>query len=160
MRSSYPSQSWSFLKNQIIRCKFALQRVADTRMRVSRIKMIAMKKLIICTRRDETIPQVAEEGLIVVTEKEIGKCRGCLACRRVKKCITYLDDAQKCIPVITEATHIDIYLQPEGSIQRLMDRILYALDGTGKTFSFHINDNKEEEYLRHMLLWCKYTEVQ
>jgi hypothetical protein len=41
-----------------------------------------------------------------------------------------------------------------------MDRVLYALDGTGKTFTFHIEDNKEEEYLRRMLLWCKYTEVQ
>ena len=103
-----------------------------------------MKKLIICTRRDETVPQIEGTELIAVSEKEIGKCRGCLACRRVKKCIT----------------HLDIYLQPEGNIQRLMDRVLYALDGTDKTFTFHIEDNKEEEYLRRMLLWCKYTEVQ
>jgi len=119
-----------------------------------------MKKLIICTRRDETVPQIEGTELIAVNEKEIGKCRGCLACRRVKKCITHLDDAQKCIPIITEASHLDIYLQPEGNIQRLMDRVLYALDGTGKTFTFHIGDEKEVEYLRRMLLWCKYTEVQ
>lgn len=119
-----------------------------------------MEKLIICTRRDDSVAQPEGFGLIVVNEKEIGKCRGCLACRRVKRCITYLDDAQKCIPVITESAHLDIYLQPEGNIRRLMDRVLYALDGTGKTFTFHIEDNKEEEYLRRMLLWCKYTEVQ
>lgn len=119
-----------------------------------------MDKLIICTRRDASVPQQEGVEVIAVSEKEIGKCRGCLACRRVKKCITYLDDAQKCIPIITEASHLDIYLQPEGNIQRLMDRVLYALDGTGKTFTFHTEDEKEVEYLRRMLLWCKYTEVQ
>ena len=119
-----------------------------------------MKRLVICTRRNDSIPQNEDTELIAVSEKEIGKCRGCLACRRVNKCITYLDDAQKCIPLVTEAEHLDIYLQPKGNIQRLMDRVLYALDGTGKTFTFHIEDNKEEEYLRRMLLWCKYTEVQ
>ena len=119
-----------------------------------------MDKLIICPRRDDSIPQVSEEELIVVSEKEIGKCRGCLACRRVKKCITYEDDAQRCIPIVTAASHLDIYLQPEGNIQRLLDRVLYALDGTGKTFTLHIEDAKEVEYLRRLLLWCKYTEVQ
>ena len=119
-----------------------------------------MDKLIICTRRDDSIPQVSEEELIVVSEKEIGKCRGCLACRRVKKCITYEDDTQRCIPIVTAASHLDIYLQPEGNIQRLLDRVLYALDGTGKTFTLHIEDAKEVEYLRRLLLWCKYTEVQ
>ena len=119
-----------------------------------------MKKLIICTRRDESIPQTSEEELIVVSEKEIGKCRGCLACRRVKKCITYEDDAQRWIPIVTAADHLDIYLQLDGSIQRLLDRVLYALDGTGKTFTLHVEDDKEVEYLRRLLLWCKYRQVQ
>ena len=119
-----------------------------------------MNKLIICTRRDDSIPQLSAEGLIVVSEKELGKCRGCLACRRVKNCVTYQDDAQRCIPIITAADHLDIYLQPESNIKRLLDRVLYALDGTGKTFTLHVEDGKEADYLRRLLLWCKYVEVQ
>lgn len=83
-----------------------------------------------------------------------------MACRRLNKCINYLDDAQNCIPTITEAEHIDFYLQPNGNIQRLMDRVLYTLDGNGKTFTFHITDNKEAEYLHRLLTWAKYQEIK
>ena len=41
-----------------------------------------------------------------------------------------------------------------------MDRVLYALDGVGKTFALHIADAGEADYLRRLLLWAKYTEVQ
>ena len=119
-----------------------------------------MKKLIICTRRSDFVPQEAGVEIIAVEEKQIGKCRGCMACRRVNKCINYDDDAQLSMPAITSADHLDIYLQSEGIIQRLMDRVLYVLNGTGKTFTFHIEDAKEAEYLRRLLLWAKYTEVQ
>lgn len=118
-----------------------------------------MKKIIICTRQADNIIATDGQDIIAVSEKEIGKCRGCMACRRLKKCINYLDDAQVSIPSINEADHLDIYLQPDGNIQRLMDRVLYALDGTNKTFKFYIEDNKETEYLRRLLTWAKYTEV-
>ena len=119
-----------------------------------------MKKLIICTRRSDFVPQEAGVEIIAVEEKQIGKCRGCMACRRVNRCINYDDDAQLSMPAITSADHLDIYLQPDGNIQRLLDRVLYALDGTGKTFTLHVEDSKEVEYLRRLLLWCKYREVQ
>lgn len=116
-----------------------------------------MKTLAICTHRSDKIP--VDPELIVVSEQEIGKCRGCMRCRILKQCISYKDDAQECIPRITAADHLDIYLQPDGSIQRLMDRVLYALNGEGKTFTFHIEDNSEEEYLRRLLTWAKYREI-
>ena len=119
-----------------------------------------MKKLIICTKNTDSIPKYDNVTIITVSEKQIGKCRGCMACRRLNKCINYLDDAQNCIPIITEAEHIDFYLQPNGTIQRLMDRVLYTLDGNGKTFTFHTTDDKETEYLRRLLTWAKYKEVK
>ena len=119
-----------------------------------------MKKLTICTRRADNIPENEGVETIVITEKQIGKCRGCLACRRVKKCITYMDDAHVCIPLLNEAEHWDIFFQPESTIQRLLDRVLYALDGTGKTFTFHVEDDKETDYVRRLLVWAKYKEIQ
>ena len=119
-----------------------------------------MDKLIIATYRTVDLPLQNHPDAIIVSEKQIGKCRGCLACRRVKNCINYDDDAQVSIPLINSASHLDFYLQSEGTIQRLMDRVLYALDGVGKTFTLHIADAKEAEYLRRLLLWAKYTEVQ
>lgn len=119
-----------------------------------------MKKLTICTYKTESVPQHEGDGIIVVSEKQIGKCRGCLRCKILKQCITYNDDAQLCIPLIAEADHLDIYLQPDGMIQRLMDRVLYSLEGTGKTFAFHIEDEKEAAYVRNLLVWAKYTEIQ
>lgn len=119
-----------------------------------------MKKLIICTYKSDNIPQPEGVEVLVVSEKQIGKCRGCMRCKILKQCITYNDDAQVCIPLITASDHLDIYLQPDGTIQRLMDRVLYALDGTGKTFTFHTEDDKEAEYLRRLLTWAKYKEVQ
>lgn len=120
-----------------------------------------MKKLTICTRRSG-VTDGGNDGTeyIAVSEKEIGKCRGCMRCKILKQCISYMDDAQNCIPLITGADHLDIYLQPEGTIQRLMDRVLYALNGEGKTFTFHVEDKTEEEYLRRLLTWAKYREVQ
>ena len=119
-----------------------------------------MKRIIISTYPIEVPSTQDERQVIVVDEKQIGKCRGCLACRRLNKCINYDDDAQLCIPLFHEADHIDFHLQPEGRIQRLMDRVLYAIDGTGKTFTLHIEDPKESEYLRRLLKWAKYTEIQ
>lgn len=118
-----------------------------------------MKRLIICTRKNNSILLENDVEIIAVDEKKIGKCRGCMACRRLNKCINYLDDAQQCIPVINEADHLDFYLQPEGNILRLMDRVLYAINGTGKTFTFHTEDNKEADYLRRLLTWAKYLEI-
>lgn len=119
-----------------------------------------MERLVIATYRTPDIASLGEGDAIIVSEKQIGKCRGCLACRRVKNCINYDDDAQQSIPLINAASHLDFYLQPEGTIQRLMDRVLYALDGVGKTFALHIADAGEADYLRRLLLWAKYTEVQ
>lgn len=119
-----------------------------------------MKKLIICTYINENIPQPEGVDVIAVSEKQIGKCRGCMRCKILKQCVTYNDDAQVYIPIITASDHLDIYLQPDGTIQRLMDRVLYALDGTGKTFTFHVEDSKEVEYLRRLLVWAKYQEIQ
>lgn len=118
-----------------------------------------MKKAIISTYATQNIEEHIDSQTIIVSEKQIGKCRGCLACRRLNRCINYDDDAQVCIPIINEADHLDIYLQPDGNIQRLMDRILYALDGTNKTYKLHIEDPKESEYLRRLLKWAKYTEI-
>lgn len=119
-----------------------------------------MDKLIICTRITEGIKQHDNNEIIVISEKQIGKCRGCMRCKILKHCITYNDDAQLCIPLIAEANHLDIYLQNDGIIQRLMDRVLYSLEGTGKTFTFHIEDDTEASYIRRLLTWAKYTEVQ
>jgi hypothetical protein len=119
-----------------------------------------MKRLVVATYRTDAIAMQEGAEIIVIDEKNIHKCRGCLACRRVGHCINFEDDAQLCIPLFLAADHLDIYLQPEGNIQRLVDRVLYALNGVGKTFTLHIEDSKETDYLRRLLLWAKYTEVQ
>ena len=119
-----------------------------------------MKRLIIATYRTDNLSLQDDADVIIVSEKNIHKCRGCLACRRVGHCINFDDDAQLCIPLFHTADHIDIHLQPEGNIQRLVDRVLYALNGVGKTSTLHIGDPKEADYLRRLLLWAKYTEVQ
>ena len=119
-----------------------------------------MKRLIISTYKSDKITPQEGVDVIYVGEKQIGKCRGCMACRRLNKCINYDDDAQLCLPIINSADHIEFYLQPDGMIQRLMDRVLYALNGEGKTFAFQKEDAKEVDYLRRLLVWAKYTEVQ
>ncbi|MCM1371701.1 MAG: hypothetical protein NC113_01110 [Bacteroides sp.] len=115
-------------------------------------------KLVICTRRDGVVSSDDNTKVLAVDEQEIGKCRGCMRCRILKQCVSYNDDAQKCIPLITSADCLELYLQPEGHLQRLMDRVLYALNGKGKTFSFRGDDRGEEEYLRRLLVWAGYTE--
>ena len=117
-----------------------------------------MKMLILCTRRDGTAFLDADAEVLAVEEQNIGKCRGCMRCKVLKQCISYNDDAQKCIPLVTEADCLEIYMQSEGCIQRLMDRVLYALNGKGKTFSLLGEDRGEEEYLRRLLTWAGYTE--
>ncbi len=117
-----------------------------------------MKKVIICTRREGLVALDDGVEILVVEEQEIGKCRGCMRCKILKQCVTYRDDAQKCIPVVTGADSLEIHLQPDGNIRRLMDRVLYALDGKGKTISFRGKDEGEAEYLRHLLIWAGYTE--
>lgn len=119
-----------------------------------------MQRLIICTRREGLTLPDGDVNVLVVEEQEIGKCRGCMRCKILKQCVTYKDDAQKCIPIVTEADSLEIYLQPEGNVRRLMDRVLYALDGKGKTFSFHGENQDEAEYLRRLLTWAGYTEVK
>lgn len=119
-----------------------------------------MQKLAICSYRSDTLPLSYGENCIVVSEKNIGKCRGCMRCRILKQCVSYMDDAQQCIPLVAEAEHLDLYLQSGGVIQRLLDRVLYALDGSGKTFTLHIEDDTEAEYVRRLLTWAKYREVQ
>ncbi len=118
-----------------------------------------MNTLTISTYKSDNITPSGET--IIISEKEIGKCRGCLRCRILKQCISYKDDAQECIPLLLAADHLDIYLQPASTIQLLMDRVLYALagQGEGKTFTFHIEDGTEAEYLRNLLTWCKYKET-
>ena len=116
--------------------------------------------LSICTRRDSSLDSLSgDKAIIVIEEKQIGKCRGCLRCKILKQCISYNDDAQLCIPLITGADHLDFYLQSDGMIMRLMERVLYALNGEGKTFTLHIEDGKEAEYLRRVLVWAKYKEL-
>lgn len=116
------------------------------------------KKLVICTRREGVVIPDDNVKMLAVDEQGIGKCRGCMRCRILKQCVTYNDDAQKCIPLIAGADCLEVYLQPEGHIQRLMDRVLYALNGKGKTFSFRGEDRSEEEYLRRLLAWAGYVE--
>lgn len=116
------------------------------------------KKLVICTRREGIVISDNNAKVLAVGEQEIGKCRGCMRCRILKQCVSYNDDAQKCIPLITGADCLEVYIQPEGHIQRLMDRVLYALNGKGKTFSFRGEDRSEEEYLRRLLTWAGYVE--
>ncbi len=117
-----------------------------------------MKRLVICTRREGIV--LPEEGVLVlaVEELNVGKCRGCMRCKILKQCITYNDDAQRCIPIVTEADHLDVYLQPEGNVKLLMDRTLYALNGKGKTFTFHGEEGAESQYLRRLLTWAGYAE--
>ncbi len=115
-------------------------------------------KVIVCTRREGIVTADDSVKILAVEELEIGKCRGCMRCKILKQCVTYNDDAQKCIPVITEADHLEIYLQSEGCVKRLMDRVLYALNGKRKTFSFQGSDGEETEYLRRLLTWAGYTE--
>lgn len=117
-----------------------------------------MKKLVICTRRDGVTIADGSAKVLAVDEQEIGKCRGCMRCKILKQCVSYNDDAQICIPLITEADCLEVHLQPEGHIQRLMDRVLYALDGKGKTFAFRGEDRCEEDYLRRLLTWAGYAE--
>ncbi len=82
-----------------------------------------------------------------------------MRCKIMKQCISYSDDAQQFIPVINAAAHLDIYLQLEGDVRRLLDRVLYALDGKGKTFAFYGEGGVgEEAYLRRLLVWAGYTE--
>ncbi len=116
------------------------------------------KKVIICTRKEGVVLADDSAEILAVEELEIGKCRGCMRCKILKQCISYNDDAQKCIPIIIGADCLEIHLQPEGRVQRLMDRVLYALNGKGKTFSFKGNDGEEVEYLRRLLTWAGYTE--
>lgn len=117
-----------------------------------------MKKLILCTRREGITAQDNGAEVLAVEEKIIGKCRGCMRCKILKQCVSYNDDAQRCIPLINEADSLELHLQPDGCLQRLMDRVLYALNGKGKTFSFRGDDRSEEDYLRRLLTWAGYTE--
>ena len=122
--------------------------------------MYNMEKLILCTRKEGLVLPDDGTEVLAVEEKTIGKCRGCMRCKILKQCVTYNDDAQKCIPLVTEADSLEVYLQPDGCIQRLMDRVLYALNGKGKTFCFRGDDRGEEDYLRRLLTWAGYAEVK
>lgn len=117
-----------------------------------------MKKLVLCTRRDGIEFREKDVEVLAIENLNIGKCRGCMRCKILKQCVTYNDDAQKCIPLINEADFLEVHLQSEGCIQRLMDRVLYALNGKGKTFSLLGEDRGEEEYLKLLLTWAGYTE--
>lgn len=118
-----------------------------------------MGKLILCTRRDDLVLQGNEDAeVLAVEELNIGKCRGCMRCKVLKHCISYNDDAQKCIPLITGADSLEVYLQPGSNVQLLLNRVLYALAGNGRPFSFRGEDKTEEEYLRRLLTWAGYTE--
>ena len=118
-----------------------------------------MNSLIICTRREGLPLQGDDLPVIAVSEKHIGKCRGCMRCKYVKKCIAYQDDAQECLPLIQEAAHLDIYLQSGSQTRLLFDRTLYALEGEGRTFTLHVEDDAEAEYLKNLLTWVGYKEV-
>ncbi len=119
-----------------------------------------MKNLIICTRQEGVEIQQDGVRVLAVSEMQVGKCRGCMRCKILKHCISYNDDAQRCIPAILEADHLDIYLQPEGIVRRLMDRVLYALEGKGKTFTIKGDDQTEADYLRRLLTWAGYLELR
>lgn len=112
----------------------------------------------ICYKRDPDIPATMAQDAIVISELNIGKCRGCLRCRIVKSCITYNDDAPLQLPPILSADRLDIYLQNENGISHLLNRIVYGLagQGNGKPYTLHIQDDSEVAYIKRMLDWCGY----
>ena len=118
-----------------------------------------MNRLIICTRREGLPLQGDDTPVIAVSEKNIGKCRGCMRCKYVKMCIAYQDDAQECLPLILEAGHLDIFLQSGGQTRLLFERTLYALQGEGRTFTLHVAYAAEEDYIRNLLTWAGYKET-
>ena len=116
--------------------------------------------MIISTFRAENISVTDSDSLLVVSELDINKCKGCLRCRQLGKCAWFNDDAARLASGIASANHLDLYLQKDGNLSLLINRVLFALmKSEGKTYTLHIEDNTEEEYIRRCLDWCGYKMV-
>lgn len=113
--------------------------------------------MVITTYTTENTPK--DDNILVVSELDINKCKGCLRCRQLGKCAWFNDDAARLAPVIAEAQHLDLYLQKDGNLSLLINRVLFAITKSqGKTYTLHIQDNTEEEYIRRCLDWCGYQQ--
>ena len=96
-----------------------------------------------------------------VSTLQFGKCRGCLACRFAKKCVSYNDDAQKALDIIKDYDHLDIHLTDGQDIfERLLYRMLYGLKSTGRTYTLHgaAQTHSASEVAR-LLNWLGYKQV-
>ena len=119
-----------------------------------------MEKLSIATFRADNVPGVSEDELLIVSELDINKCRGCLRCRQLGQCAWFNDDAARLAPVVASASHLDFYLQKDGNLSLLLNRVLFAMvKAEGKSYTLHIEDNAEQEYVSRLLDWCGYTKI-
>ena len=109
----------------------------------------------------EGVAGIEGKDTLDVSTLEFGKCRGCLACRFAKKCVSYNDDAQKALDIIKDYTHLDIHLTDgQDTFERLLYRMLYGLKSTGRTYTLNgATQTHSASEVARLLNWLGYKQV-
>lgn len=116
-----------------------------------------MKTLIL----HEGVTGIGGDGTLDVNTLVFAKCRGCLACRFAKKCVSYNDDAQKALDIVAGYSHLDIHLTDgNDTVERLLYRMLYGLKSTGRTYTLHgATQTHSASEVSRLLNWLGYEQV-
>lgn len=109
----------------------------------------------------EGVAGIEGNDTLDVNALQFGKCRGCLACRFAKKCVSYDDDAQKALDIVAGYTHLEIHLaHGNDTVERLLYRILYGLKSTGRTYTLHgATQSRSASEVSRLLNWLGYRQV-